>query len=165
MDHQDNQNAACPNVSSPETTVNSDKLEFARHRSVTCVHVSRSLVVAECFDPSQSTRQGAMGSPPTSPEPLASPTPCSPSLSRMRKRARTDLCGGRREIGAPTATKWTLPSTSSITRNQTFYSFCWTEFSTLPRSRLRSWCSLFSVQACFNFQVRQARRAIDGLYC
>jgi hypothetical protein len=31
--------------------------------------------------------------------------PCIQSKSRMRKRARTDLCGGRRVIGVPTATK------------------------------------------------------------
>src|SRR5262245_55970943 len=53
-----------------------------QHRSVTSFHVSRSLVVAECFDPSQSTRKSAMGSPPSSLEPMDSPTPCSASLSR-----------------------------------------------------------------------------------
>ena len=30
--------------------------------------------------------------------------PCILSKSRMRQRARTDLCGGRRAIGVPTAT-------------------------------------------------------------
>jgi len=30
--------------------------------------------------------------------------PCIPSKSRRRQRARTDLCGGRRVIGVPTAT-------------------------------------------------------------
>ena len=31
---------------------------------------------------------------------------CIHSKSRMRERARTDLCGGRRVIGVPTATTW-----------------------------------------------------------
>src|SRR5215510_9889889 len=34
--------------------------------------------------------------------------PCILSKSRMRQRARTDLCGGRRVIGVPTATLWIL---------------------------------------------------------
>src|SRR5215467_7575793 len=33
-----------------------------------------------------------------------------PSKSRMRQRARTDLCGGRRVIGVPTATTTRGPS-------------------------------------------------------
>jgi hypothetical protein len=33
--------------------------------------------------------------------------PCILSKSRMRQRARTDLCGGRQAIGVPTATTWT----------------------------------------------------------
>jgi RNA-directed DNA polymerase len=37
--------------------------------------------------------------------PMRALPPCIPSKSRMRQRARTDLCGGRREIDVPTATK------------------------------------------------------------
>src|SRR5262249_53675882 len=53
-----------------------------QHRSVTCVHVSPTLVVAECFDPSESTGGGGVGSSPSSLKPLDSPTPCSASLPR-----------------------------------------------------------------------------------
>src|SRR5262247_1923652 len=44
----------------------------------------------------------------------ASPPPIQGG-SRMRERARTDLCGGRREIGVPTATMW--PNTPLVRSN------------------------------------------------
>jgi hypothetical protein len=50
----------------------------------------------------------------------ASP-PCIPSKSRMRQRARTDLCGGRRVIGVPTATLDALaPGRASLFRQRRY---------------------------------------------
>ena len=75
------------------------------------------MTVAERFSSSQSTREGALGTSLPCLVPEDSPAPCSASpilrhaspplilgKSRMRKSARTDLCGGA-VMAVPTATR------------------------------------------------------------
>ena len=84
--------------------------------SVARLLAARLQALAECFSSSQSTRPGALGTSVPHPVPVdLNPAFCipipmfaSPPLilgkSRVRKRARTDLCGGRSAMVVPTAT-------------------------------------------------------------
>src|ERR1035437_8922501 len=87
------------------------------HDAVADLQTSRVPAMAECSGPPQPARRDALGtfypslepmdsSPPRSctPSPMHASTPLILRKSRMRRRARTDLCGGRSVMVVPTAT-------------------------------------------------------------
>src|ERR1039458_1185002 len=87
------------------------------HDAVAHLQTSRVPAMAECSGPPQPARRDALGTFYPSLEPMDSSTPrsCTPipmhastplilRKSRMRRRARTDLCGGRSVMVVPTAT-------------------------------------------------------------
>src|SRR5258708_17178929 len=87
------------------------------HDAATHLQASRVQAMAECSGPPQPARTDASGtshsdlepvdpSPPAfcTPIPMHASTPLILRKSRMRRRARTDLCGGRPVMVVPTAT-------------------------------------------------------------
>jgi len=68
-------------------------------------------------------------------------TPLIPQKSRMRKRARTDLCGGRSAMIVPTATKWRCQCGCRMLADLSFLisSVYALDSSGTRRGRLRLW--------------------------